>query len=293
MKIPHPTTLKLSPDTKVFSSSFSSSSSNSDDSFSRTTTRTRGKEGQTAFTLIEIAISLAIIGFALVAIIGVLPLGLEVQRDNREETVINHDSMLLMDAIRNGARGYDDLTNYIYEIRNYWAIYESTNAPPTRSGTDVYDRTKGSAYGVNLPDFRLDTGGRIVGLLSMPKLLPNNFTVPFVSNHVVAFVRSINGPAVEKAPQADAGVQELTFSYRLVPTVVRPPSYDLFTPYAKNLESNLSELRLFFRWPLLPNGEAGASRQSYRSMVGGRMIITNDMGQNLFFFQPSAFTSVP
>ena len=246
-----------------------------------------------AFTLIEIAISLAIIGFALVAIIGVLPLGLEVQRDNREETVITHDAGLWMDALRNGARGYDDLTNYVDEIRNYWAYYESTNAPPTRTGTDVYDRTKGSTYGVNLPDFRLDTGGRIVGLLSMPKLMPNNITVPFISNHIVAFVRSVNGPAVEKAPQADAGVQELTFSYRLVPTVVRSPSYDQLTPYAKNLEGNLSELRLFFRWPLLPNGEAGAARQSYRSLVGGRMIITNDVGQNLFFFQPNAFTSVP
>ena len=38
-----------------------------------------------AFTMIEIAICLAIIGIALVAIIGVLPLGMNVQRDNREE----------------------------------------------------------------------------------------------------------------------------------------------------------------------------------------------------------------
>ncbi|HLZ53286.1 MAG TPA: prepilin-type N-terminal cleavage/methylation domain-containing protein, partial [Verrucomicrobiae bacterium] len=37
------------------------------------------------FTMVEIAICLAIIGIALVAIIGVLPAGLNVQRDNREE----------------------------------------------------------------------------------------------------------------------------------------------------------------------------------------------------------------
>ena len=69
-----------------------------------------------AFTMIEVAISLAIIGFALVAIIGVLPYGMNTQRDNREETVINQDATLLIEAIRNGAYGNDDLTNYVYAI---------------------------------------------------------------------------------------------------------------------------------------------------------------------------------
>ena len=56
-----------------------------------------------AFTMVEVAISLAIIGIALVAIIGVLPLGMNVQRDNREATVINQDATVFIEAIRNGA----------------------------------------------------------------------------------------------------------------------------------------------------------------------------------------------
>src|SRR5258708_308441 len=68
------------------------------------------------FTMVEIAISLAVIGFALVAIIGILPTGMQVQRENREETVIAQDAMVLMDAIRNGAQGMDDLTNYVQSI---------------------------------------------------------------------------------------------------------------------------------------------------------------------------------
>jgi prepilin-type N-terminal cleavage/methylation domain-containing protein len=69
-----------------------------------------------AFTLVEIAISLAVIGIALVAIVGVLPAGLDVQRQNRERTVINQDATIFMEAIRNGARGADDLTNYVYQV---------------------------------------------------------------------------------------------------------------------------------------------------------------------------------
>ena len=74
--------------------------------------------GSAGFTMVEIALCLAIIGFALVAIIGVLPTGLNVQQTNREETVIDQDAAVWMDAIRNGGRGYDDLTNYIIAITN-------------------------------------------------------------------------------------------------------------------------------------------------------------------------------
>src|SRR6267378_355951 len=61
-----------------------------------------------AFTMIEIAIALAVIGFALAAIIGVLPTGMNVQKENREETIVNFDSAFLLDAIRSGTRGQDD-----------------------------------------------------------------------------------------------------------------------------------------------------------------------------------------
>src|SRR6478736_2420767 len=80
-----------------------------------------------AFTLVEIALSLAIIGFALVAIIGVLPFGLNVQKENREETIIVQEATYLLDAIRNGARGLDDLTNYVESITNIATVYTVVN----------------------------------------------------------------------------------------------------------------------------------------------------------------------
>src|SRR5688572_26603896 len=134
----------------------------------------RSANSETAFTMVEIAIALAVIGFALVAIIGVLPSGLEVQKDNREETVINQDAVYFMDAIRSGARGADDLTNYVYAITIYWATYPkgNTNSPPLSQDHDDYDRfgsrvtsqTVGTA-------FALDRGSNIIGLLSTPKYL--------------------------------------------------------------------------------------------------------------------------
>jgi type II secretory pathway pseudopilin PulG len=99
---------------------------------------TRGaRPSESAFTLIEIAICLAIIGFALIAIIGVLPYGMNTQRDVREETIINQDATVLLEAIRTGARQSDYLTNYVFAITNYWQNYDNNGAPQT-SGTDGY-----------------------------------------------------------------------------------------------------------------------------------------------------------
>src|SRR5437762_3611416 len=65
------------------------------------------------FTMVEIALCIAIIGFALVAIIGVLPSAMRVQQDNRADTIIDQDGTYLLEAIRHGSQGLDDLPRYI------------------------------------------------------------------------------------------------------------------------------------------------------------------------------------
>src|SRR5512137_2859702 len=82
-----------------------------------------------AFTMIEIAISLAIIGFALVAIIGILPFGMGVQKDNRHETIINQDASIFLSALRGGEQGVDDLTNYVFAITNYTTQFNRRGVP--------------------------------------------------------------------------------------------------------------------------------------------------------------------
>jgi hypothetical protein len=68
---------------------------------------------RSGFTMIEIALAIAVIAFALVAIVGILPLGMETQRDNRQETIVNHDGTYLLEAIRGGAPYQEDLASYV------------------------------------------------------------------------------------------------------------------------------------------------------------------------------------
>jgi type II secretory pathway pseudopilin PulG len=236
-----------------------------------------------AFTMVEIAISLAIIGFALVAIIAALPLGMRIQRDNRETTVINQDATIFLDAIRGGARGLDDLTNYVFMITNTYA----------RPGV-AYSNFTG--------------GAEIIGLLGTPEFVDTNLqsTTPAnaaYSNRMVAFVYSMSGPAVEKPPQPNGSlIRQSSFSYGLVCENM-PVAMDTNTTssaYGVNLAANLHELRLTFLWPLLPNSQPpkvfyGSGLQTYRALVAGQQVLDTNRAPNvnLYFFQSQSFTNAP
>lgn len=257
------------------------------------------------FTLVEIALSVAIIGFALVAIIGVLPAGLNVQKENREETIIVHDANYFIDAIRSGARGLDDLTNYVEAITNVVTRYdENTNVLAGFPLTLAYTYTNtwvGSAAGNR--DDAITNGLRIIGLLSTPKYVFPQPLSPgpsaFTSNYVFAYVRALSGPAVEKAPQQNAIVRDLAFRYRLLSEIVPYRNWTTnwvdyqyaqtsglatneviarsnYWQTARMLENNLHEVRLIFRWPLKGNGDIGNQRQVFRTLVGGTL--TNEAG---------------
>jgi prepilin-type N-terminal cleavage/methylation domain-containing protein len=262
------------------------------------------------FTMIEIAVCLAIIGFALVAIIGVLPLGMNTQRDVREQTIINQDATVLLNDIRTAARGADDLTNNVYAIDNTQTYYDNKGA--VMSGSPhyaVYTFTNATYDGTSLgSQYWLTNGANIIGLLSTPvftansypyQALSSTFNTFFISNHIVAYVRSISGLAAEKPPQNNPIMVNNTLTYRVY-CVNAPVAVDTNTFIssflARQLAASQRELRLTFLWPQLPNGNIGnhvGSPQTFRVSVAGQLTPTNDNGNLLYFYQPQSFTNAP
>ena len=224
------------------------------------------------FTMIEIAICLAVIGFALVAIIGVLPTGMQVQRENREETLINQDGAYFMEAIRSGALGLDDLVNYVTEITVTEADANGNPVSPP----------------VNCPE-KVISGTNIIGALSTPRFWPPipDCLPPKAERTVYrtqAKVRSIAGSAAEKGD-----INTVTFEYMLTSEILSFPAIDatIITNFPQlNLQRNLYEIRLTFRWPLMANGSVGNGRKVFRSMVSGSFR-TNEMG---YFLDSGSYT---
>ena len=239
---------------------------------------------ESAFTMVEIALSLGIIAFALIAIIGVLPSGLKVQRENREETIINQDAGYLLEAIRSGSTGMDDLTNFVESVSvrrgNQVTIYTNNVRNP----------------GGFLP---LTNGQHIVSLLSTPKmerLANGNFRL----NSVSARVRAISGGALEKSRQLD----DFAFRYHLISEVMPltnvPPQVLPALPgqevlRSANLVQNLYEVRLTMRWPLFEKGaswDVGRYRRTVRTLVSGELNATyTNSAPYLYLFDPGSFAS--
>jgi len=266
----------------------------------------------------EIAISLAIIGIALVAIIGVLPIGMNVQQDNRQETIINQDAGVLMEDIRNGSLGMNELTNYVFAITNYWSKF--VGAKSGSSGVNWYTYS-GSfvapTYAITRPANAdpLTNGANIIGVLSTPEFTDldgnptNNLFNGGISNHIVASVYSISGLAAEKPPQDNTLMQQDSMAYHVF-VVNAPIPFDTnnviynqnnssVRAYADQMNNALRELRLTFLYPLLPNGHVGSGApKTFRTLVAGQLVFQPNLANsgvtynpNLYVYQSQSFVN--
>jgi len=210
--------------------------------------------------MVEIAICLAIIGFALVAIIGILPAGLQVQKDNREDTLIGQDGEYFMEAIRSGAAGLDNLAS------NVDAIIVGGTWDQGLVGGTWYQTTNQNAA----PSIFINTGHDVIGLL----------TTPSGSNGVFAIVRPLGGSAAETG----TSTRDFAFRYRL--TVLHTnyvnSAPELDTNINSLVSSNLHDLRLEFRWPIHADWTVGNGRQVFRALVSGTLV--NDPSNSVFYF---------
>jgi type II secretory pathway pseudopilin PulG len=268
--------------------------------------------------MMEIAISLAIIGIALVAIIGVLPIGMNVQQANRQETIIGQDASVLIEDIRNGVLGGYDLTNYVYAITNYWTEFApAKNAESPGVNGYTYANASVIAPYPSYPSAQpLTNNANIIGLLSTPEFTDtrgnptaNIYDNAYFSNHVVAYVYSISGPAYEKPPQDNALMQQDSFGYRVYcVNSTEPVDTNIYNAaifpngppnYNQQMLSAVHELRMTFLWPQLPNGNLGSGRHTYRTLVAGQLLrqpvppVNSSVvfNPNLYVYQSQSFTN--
>lgn len=248
-----------------------------------------GRRRPAGFTMVEVAIALAVVAFALVAIVGVLPTGLSVQRQNREETIINQEGALWLSAISSGSIGLNYLTNYVDQIEQI-----NTDIRSFAQQTNWFAGLLGVVPGVPSAGVQRYLNGRdIVGLLSYPKYIPVGTRV--YDRNTRAFVRALTGTAAEKGARNEYE-KEMAFRYRMSVEVL-PYGYTNFITnmpapstveqraalanlmrFSNNLQENLWDVRVTLDWPIYmvrDEQRVGANRKQFRTFVSGIMTYTN------------------
>ena len=254
-------------------------------------TQFQPRDRSAAFTLTELALCIAVVGIALTAIIGVLPSGLNVQKQNREDTLVAQDAQFLIESIRSGAMAIPDLTNQVDFI-----LWRRTGA----QRQEFYFR--GPNYQEALPGtvIPLTASWQVTALLGMPRF--EAVPAGIVQNEVTAQFRTFSSPFSEKSYRGAGGRPDpsrletamrylVTSETQTTPT--RPPlilsgytnvvASNIVTSQVLRIEQGLSDLRLTFQWPVYRVGgdfRAGNSRRSYRTLVRSDrdLLTTNFLG---------------
>jgi len=254
----------------------------------------RGPRPDAAFTMVEIALSIAVVAFALVAILGILPTGFTVQKDNREDTIINQEGAYWIEAITGGARGLAQLTNSVEAItitNQLGVVLSVTNQPGS-----------------------MMTPEQVVGLLSWPKYqLDPSDPARWLTNRVLARVRAITGLATEQTTLTNEAGFRYQVQVDITETSVIPADLadefrnaDRNTPlglqkhnsyiYSSQIAGTLYDIRLVLRWPIYERGnsfDVGTGRKVFRTAVAGTHLAPRTVGQEFptpgFFLQANRF----
>lgn len=258
---------------------------------------------EAGFTLVEVAISIAVVAFALVAIMGVLPTGMQVQKENSEETIINQDARLLIEAIRSGSTNVHSLAGNLEWIQ----IYQVTNGvsgadqPFTprwfpADGNTINNSWFGlqppnTGYATTAPQYSHSGARDIIGHLSAPsydfRIVASEppFGDPlhrFPTNWFKTKARFLATGGQRLALEAN-NARNLSFSY-LVTTEIFPNR--TFGPESGIRSNNVHELRLTMQWPVYgPPAtnrppRVGKGKAVFRSTISGQLI---QDGTNFFF----------
>ena len=253
-----------------------------------------GRSRTAGFTMIEIAISIAIVGFALVAVIGVLPAGMNTQRDNREETMVNQDAQYLIEALTHGIKQNGYLSNVVSRIE-WWGtngppIPPEPQGPPYPTPTG---RTPILAFGS--PFFN----EQVIGLLSVRHGFKTNGSEVGSARIVM---RSMNGSATLGWSPTDTNSLDLALWYSvdvlIQPSITAVPSLSdpvLGNRMRNTLRANLHEMKVTFRWPSNPDGTiVGNNRLVFRSNIAGEIVDAGMFGRTqLFSVRPYSLRTAP
>lgn len=271
----------------------------------------RPQRNDLGFTMVEIALAIGILGIALVAIVGVLPVGLNVQKENREDTLIEQEGDYFMEALVNSqdfgrdsvlATGQRRLTNVVDRINARYI--DLTSGTVTSDFTYDRDNTAGLVAGW--------TPRTVIGLLSRPYWTLDTWHTQRVETRAV--VRASVGSAMEQTPL----FEDFAFHYEML-VRIHPYSspYELggdpslrdqmvsLGPFGlrelarqESLMNNLYEVTLEIRWPVTGAHDGGGAysvgnnKRVFRRYVSGSLV-EDPRSPEMYFFSRYVYRPNP
>lgn len=268
----------------------------------------KSRATQAGFTMVELALCIAVVSIAMVAIIGVLPLGMNVQKQNREDTIINQEAQILLDALRTASSSgapitniytdslpladrlwtYSNAADYLTNFVDYVAVTNVFGKSYWR-GPNYLKATGGDSADPSRPP--LMDGHMFLNALLTPLVETNSGRL--VTNLVFAQLRPITSPiseypaSLDQKPGKPPERFDDVFRYVVTAELVRsvPLGAELYQAeeyeQLRQLTNSLYEVRLTFEWPVTAlnpdvhenfvRPSVGSNRRTFRTLLSGNL----------------------
>lgn len=282
-----------------------------------------GRRAADGFTMIEIAISLAIVAVAMVAILGILPAGLTVQRENREDTLIDLEAEYYLHLIKNSGMQFGPVnigshvdqvtitrTNHLTGISNQVLYNQNLTVGLGNSWQSrqvIRKLLTTPAWDLSSPDLQYIPDARFT---------PQNGLVIEEENVVRAVARAIGGSGAELTPANSDNAFRYEMKISIHP-VLTPAIFSGYGPNNRNsyvfddlsntgplgqgellrqaaLNQNLWDVELEINWPVNnfdPTSGTyvtGNNSKTYRTQVAGRLM-QDQRSRNLYIFDRGSY----
>lgn len=210
--------------------------------------------GERAFTMVEVAMSLAIVAFALVAIIGIMPIGLNVQRDNEQDTIIAQDGAYLLEAIKNGG-----LVTNLNVIGDNLLSLTVTNGHGDIGGMNVSGKAWNASDGLS--------SAEVILQICRPRSITTYYDSGILKYKTLTNEVRLRFKAFSGNMTALLGANDFDqFRYEVRVEIVKDETGDA-GGYDPGNALSLYTVKLTYLYPVLANDQLGLGERVFRTML--------------------------
>jgi type II secretory pathway pseudopilin PulG len=156
------------------------------------------RDRPSAFSLVEVVLALGVVSFAIVAILGLIPLGLQTSHSSQDETRAAQMAQSIFGSLAAQGIKLDALGQPKLDAQNHQQLNDSAKLPSVGSPINLGAPASYSLYGTNDGQVSDATAGAIYAITVGLSAAPTNFDSAYATEVTVTVAWPSSAPAANQ-----------------------------------------------------------------------------------------------
>jgi Tfp pilus assembly protein PilV len=156
------------------------------------------KDRESAFSLVEVVLALGVVSFAIVAILGLIPLGLQTSHSSQDETRAAQIAQGIFASLEAEAIKRNSSGQPILDAQNHQQLNDSAKLPSVSSPINLAAPASYPLYGTNEGQVSDATAGAVYAITIGLSAAPANFDSAYATEVTVTVAWPSSAPAANQ-----------------------------------------------------------------------------------------------